>query len=424
MKILFLSQHYWPEPCDTRTSQLAALMSAKGHSSTALTTFPNYPFGKVYKGYEQCIVEKEVRDGVSVVRVPMLTDHSKSRLKRGASYLSFCVTAFFLGALFTKRPDLIWIHHPPLTTAVAGYMLAKLKRVPFVLEIHDLWPETLISTGMIRQGRVTRAISTVCGFLYRRAAKIIVSSPGMKENLVQKGVPSTQIEIVYQWADERLFQPTKRNEVIGAKFGLKGKTNVIFAGNQGTAQALDTVLDAAKRLQDVANLQFVLVGSGVETARLLSRAAKEKINNVRFIPHQNTTQMPGILAWADALLIHLRDDPLFAVTVPSKTQTYMAMGKPILCGVRGDTSQVIRDAQCGLDFDPECPKSMESAVRDFLIATPEQRIQMAESALAYYRENFSQRRSLLIYEQMFRKIVSPSLSVEQASEDRSSDKAA
>ena len=182
MRILFLSMHYRPEPCDTRTSVLAQEMAKRGHQCTALTSFPNYPFGKVYTGYKQRLWNRTQIEGVDVVRVPMVPDHSRSAKRRALSYLSFGFSSALLGAFLTKKPDLIWIHHPPPTTGLAGCIIAKLKRVPYVYEIHDLWPETLMSTGMVKESWVTRAIASVCRFLERGASAIVVTSPGMKSH--------------------------------------------------------------------------------------------------------------------------------------------------------------------------------------------------------------------------------------------------
>ena len=323
MKLLFLSMHYKPEPCDTRTSQLAAGMVEAGHDATVVTSFPNYPFGKIYDGYKQSICKKQKIDGVDVVRVPMFPDHSKSKKRRALSYLSFGFSSAFLGALFTRRPDLIWIHHPPLTTGIAGYVLAKIKRVPFVYEIHDLWPQTLMSTGMMQEGRVTQSIRRVCDFLHRRASAIVVTSAGMKAQLVADGLDGNKIYVYHQWAPDESM-PRKRDQTTADKYGLEGKFNVLFTGNTGVAQGLDTVLDAAKSLIEEKDLQITIVGAGVELAHLQQRVEKEGISNVQFTGQVTHSEVQSLLPWADALLVHLKRYPLFEITIPSKTQTYLA----------------------------------------------------------------------------------------------------
>lgn len=401
MKILFLSQHYRPEPCDTRTSKLAEGMARLGHNVTALTSFPNYPFGKVYEGFKQSVCQRSQIDGVDVVRVPMYPDHSRSSKKRALSYLSFGMSAAFLGALFTKRPNLIWIHHPPLTTGFAGYFLAKVKRVPFVFEIHDLWPESLTSTGMIKEGRVTRMIRKACHFLHQRAAAIVVTSPGMKTHLERQNVNPNKIVVIPQWADDNLFRPVDQDLELGMRHGLIGKRSIVFAGNLGIAQGLDTVLDAAKQLKDLFDFQFVLVGDGVEAKRLRARCESEGIENVRFVGQQPAAEVAKFLAWADAALIHLKRDPLFAITIPSKTQAYMACGVPILCGVAGDGADAVEAADCGFLVTPDDAEDLSMKVRTMLALPESKRLELGENAIDYFRENYERTGIVAKYEALF-----------------------
>jgi colanic acid biosynthesis glycosyl transferase WcaI len=404
MKLLFLSMHYKPEPCDTRTSQLAAGMVELGHKSTVISSFPNYPFGKVYAGYRQKICQKEKIDGVNVMRVPMFPDHSKSKKRRALSYLSFGFSSAFLGALFTRRPNLIWIHHPPLTTGIAGYIIAKIKRVPFVYEIHDLWPQTLMSTGMIAEGKVTRAIQHVCDFLHRRAAAIVVTSAGMKAQLVADGLDGNKIYVFHQWAPDE-SSPCLRGQFTADKYGLNGRFNVMFTGNTGVAQGLDTVLDAAKRLSDEPKLQITIVGAGVELTSLQQRVVDEKISNVRFTGHVTHVEVQELLPWADALLVHLKNDPLFEITIPSKTQSYLAAGRPILCGVNGDTAKVVSESYAGPCFDSEDSEAMAGAIRD-LIAMPTDALeQLGLNARHGYMRSCSKAKLLARYEMLFADIL-------------------
>ncbi len=414
MRILFLSRHYWPEPCDTRESQLAALMAASGHHATALTTYPNYPNGKVYRGYEQCIVEKETRDGVTIVRVPMIMENRRTRLRRTVSRFSFFLTSLFLGVMFTRRPEIVWIQFDSLSTAFAGYLLAKMKRAPFVIEISDLDPIRANSASK------PRSFPRVAKFLFHRASRIVVPSPCMKSHMSEHGVPTNKVDVIYKWADEQTFRPTVRHEMFGNKFGLNRVHNIVLAGDHEVAESLDTVLDAAKRLSDEPRLQFVFVGSGPETARLLERAAKERIDNVRFIPHQNRSQMPNILAWGDAMLLHRAG----VDTVPAKTQTYMASGKPILCGVAGETMQIVEDARCGIVFEPGSSESLVGAVREFLLLSEADREAMGANSRVYYEQNFSQQTLAKVYSQLFAKIVGPQLVLESVEQESTLQRAA
>lgn len=405
LKVLFLSMHYRPEPCDTRTSQLAKAFAAKGHRATALTSFPNYPFGKVYAGYRQRLCKKEGVDGVNLVRVPMIPDHSKSSKKRALSYLSFGASAAMIGSFVTRRPDLIWIHHPPLGTGLAGWFLATVKRVPFVYEIHDLWPETLTSTGMVREGRLTHAIRKVCNFLHKRADAVVVTSHGMKLHLERQGLAPDKIHVLPQWADEETYKPVPRNAAFGDEHGLSGKFNIVFAGNIGVAQRLDTALEAASRLRDLPDVQIVFVGAGVELEGLQRRAQDEGLTNVRFLGQQPPEAMPDFCAWGDGLLVHLKNDPLFAIMIPGKVQTYMACGSPILCGVAGDAADLVSSANAGLCFPPEDAQAMEMAIRQLVSMSPSERKALGQNAVAGYEQFCSKAMLVDRYESLFQKVV-------------------
>jgi colanic acid biosynthesis glycosyl transferase WcaI len=408
MKILFISMHYKPEPCDTRTSQLAAGMVEAGHKATVVTSFPNYPFGKIYDGYKQKLCKKEQIDGVNVVRVPMFPDHSMSKKRRALSYLSFGFAGAFLGSLFTRRPDIIWIHHPPLTTGIAGYILAKIKRVPFVYEIHDLWPQTLVSTGMVKHGKLTERIQRICNFLHHRAAAIVVTSPGMKAQLIADGMKPDKIYVFPQWAQNETISDAKDLEV-ELRYGLTNKFNIFFTGNMGVAQGLDTVLDAAKQLTDIQNLNISMVGAGVELDRLKQRTADEGIQNVQFTGQITHNEVQALVPWADGLLVHLKRDPLFAITIPSKTQMYMASGRPILCGVDGDASSLVEDSNGGICFPSEDPKAMANAIRQLFVMSNEEREVMGTQARQGYERHCSKHTLLNHYEMLFADILNISL---------------
>lgn len=384
-----------------------------------MTSFPNYPFGKTYPGYRQKLWSREVEDGVELVRVPMIPDHSKSKKKRTISYLSFAASAAFIGALVTRRPDLLWIHHPPLGTGLAGGFIAALKRIPYVYEIHDLWPETLTSTGMIREGRITRTITRVCNFLYRRASALVVTSAGMKRRLCDQGIPDEKIVVMPQWADERTFAPVPRDEAFGLEHGLKGKFNVLFTGNVGIAQRLDTALDAAAMLDDLADLQIVIVGAGVELENLKSIAESRGLTNVRFLGQFPRETMPRFFAWADGLLAHLKRDPLFEITIPSKVQVYLSAGKPILCGVAGDAAELVDGHGAGICFPSEDPVAMANAMRALYDMSAEQRAEMGANARSGYESTCSQAALVPRYEALFANILgqsAPRFAIHEAEE--------
>lgn len=363
MRILLISQWYDPEP-NFKAAPLGASLAARGHQVTVLTGFPNYPHGRIYPGYRQRLWQAEEREGVRVLRVPLYPDHSRSPLRRSLHYLSFATSAAVIGAALCGPTDVIWVYHPPLTAAVPAWWIGKLQRAPFVLEIQDLWPETLEVTEMVSSERVLRWVGRMAEFFYTRAAAITVISPGFKRHLVARGVPTGKIHVIPNWADEDIYRLVPPDPLLARLHGLAGRFNVVYAGNIGPGQALGTVLDAAATLTDLPDAQFVLIGDGMDRARLEQAAARRGLTNVRFLPHQPAYRMPHLLALADVLLVHLKRDPLYEVTIPSKTLAYLACGRPILCAVAGDAATVVHDAGAGVICPPQDPPAMARAVRE------------------------------------------------------------
>lgn len=363
MRILMLTQWFDPEPA-TKGLSFARALQRRGHDVEVLTGFPNYPGGKLYPGYRVRGLQREVSDGVLVTRVPLYPSHDASGVRRTLNYLSFAASACLIGMPATRRPDLIYVYHPPLTADLAAVVTATVKRVPFVCDIQDLWPDTLRATGMLRSRRGLQAVDAGCRVVYRRAAHLVVQSEGFRRALVGRGVPDGKLSVIHNWCDEDLLHieddPKVRHELdAGHRF------NVVFAGTMGKAQGLDCVIEAAALLQhSVPRAQLVLVGDGVEHDRLQRLAIEKDLHNVRFLPRRPMAEIGGVLAAADVLLVHLKDDPLFRLTVPSKTQAYLAAGKPILMAVRGDAADLIERSGSGVVCEPEDAASLAGAIAD------------------------------------------------------------
>ncbi|NDJ86163.1 MAG: glycosyltransferase family 4 protein, partial [Chloroflexi bacterium] len=340
--------------------------------------------------------------GVRVLRHPLYPDHSRSGIKRALSYLSFMLVAAVLGPVLCGKTDILWVYHPPLTTGVAGWWLSLWRRAPFVYEIQDMWPESLTATGMISNKSILGVLGRIARFIYRRARAMTVISPGFKENLITKGVPPHKVHVVPNWTDERIYGPTSRDVSVGQDFELAGRFNVVFAGNMGPAQGLQTVIEAAQQLLDVPEIQFVFIGDGLALQGLQESA--HGLSNVSFIDRQPAENMPGFFAWADALLVHLRSDPLFAITIPSKTLAYLASGRPIICAVAGDGAEVVRQANAGLICPPEDPDALAKTVRTLYTMQPAEREAMGEAGRQAYLAHYRREKAVDRYEQLFEEI--------------------
>lgn len=403
MRIVILTQYFLPEPID-RTRLLANALAQKGHTVTVITGFPNYPGGKVYPGYQIRWRQWEEKAGMRILRVPLYPDHSQSRIRRIANYASFAVAASILGSALCGPADVMWVYHPPLTVGVPAWWISLLRRVPFVYEIQDLWPETLAATGMMPSPRVAMLMNRLAQFVYKRASAITVVAPGFKRNLITKGVPADKIHIIPNWADEEIYRPVPRDQTLADEYGLAGHFNIVFGGNIGTAQALDTVLDTAENLKETC-VQFVIIGDGIELPRLKRKAEEYGIKNVLFVGRQPPERMPHFFAWADALLIHLKKDPLFEITIPSKTTAYLACGRPIICAIPGDATQVIQFAGAGVTCPSEDNRALVRAIREMVAMPVEQREAMGQCGRDAFLAHYS--RSVLItrYLNLFAQIV-------------------
>jgi len=403
MRILLLSQWFDPEPMP-RGLAFARALREQGHEVEVLTGFPNYPGGKVYPGYRIRLAHREVMDGVPVLRVALYPSHDTSSLKRLLNYASFMVSAGVLGALFTRKPNVFYVYHPPLTVGIAAAFISLVKRVPFVYDIQDLWPDALGATGMVKCRHLLRAVESVCRFVYRQAAHIVVLSPGLKMTLVDRGVPEGKIDVIYNWADEGQLL-LKGDPTVARELGMEDRFNVVYAGNIGKAQALEAVIRAAKILEDRhPQIQFILVGDGVETERLRQFTDDMGLGNVRFLPRRPMSEIGCVLGLAQVLLVHLRDSPLFESTIPSKTQAYLAMGKPILMAARGDAADLVLHSGGGIVCEPENPESMADGVRRLSELGPGALRRMGERGARFYAERLSLNTGTLRFIEVFRRL--------------------
>jgi len=371
MRILLLTQWYPPEPQEF-LAEMAQSLQALGHEVTVLTGFPNWPSGEVYPGYRIKPWQRETLDGVNLIRVPLYPDHSRSGLKRILNYFSFALSATLLGPWLVRRVDVIHVI-PPVTVAVPAWVLSHLWGISFTHEIQDIWPETLAATGMINNQRVLAAIGRFAQWVYRHSSAIRVITPGFKANLVQKGVPAGKIHVISNWVDTSFYRPVEPDPELSVKLGLAERFNVMYAGAMGPAQNLETVLDAAKLLEDLPHVQLVLVGDGIERPRLQEIAQARGIRNVTFLGRYPGEAMPSMYALADVLLVQLRDDPLFRITIPHKIFTCMASGKPVLAAVEGDAAAVVESAHTGLTCPPSNSHALAETIRRFYKMSADER---------------------------------------------------
>lgn len=389
MKILLLSQWFEPEPT-FKGLVFAKTLQARGHDVQVLTGFPNYPGGRLYQGYRVQWRQREVIDGVEVIRVPLYPSHDRSALGRIANYLSFALSAAMLGPFLTRRADIVYVYHPPGTIALPALVLKILRRSPYVFDIADLWPDSLMATGMMANSAVLRLIGWWCRVAYRHAAAVVATSPGYVPALIDRGVPAGKIAVIHNWCAEAEIGSPVISEERRRALGFHGRFNIVFAGNMGSAQALDSVLEAAAlALARVPAAQFVFIGSGIDADRLAGLTRTRGLTNVVFLPRRPYSEIGEVLVQADVLLVHLADRPLFRITTPSKIQAYLYMGRPILAAVRGDAADLVQRAGAGLVCAPESPEQLCNAVLTLSRLSRHELDAMGERGRTFYDRELS-----------------------------------
>lgn len=405
MRILMLTQWFQPEPF-YKGVPFARELVGRGHEVEVLTGFPNYPGGKVYPGYRIRAFQREVIEGIPVTRVPLYPSHDRSSLGRIANYASFAFSSALAALLTMKKPDVVYVYHPPATIGLAAVTISFLRKVPFVYDVQDLWPDTLAATGMIRNKNVLSVIGWWCRAVYASAARVVVLSTGFKERLVQRGVPANKVEVIYNWADNDMESAREPDQELARELGAEGKFNVVFAGTMGKAQGLDAVLGAAELLAGKKYpIRFVFVGGGIDVERLKTEVEARHLMNVVFLPRLPLAEIGTVLDAADVLLVHLKDDPLFAITVPSKTQAYMAAGKPILMAVRGDAANLVSEAAAGIVCPPENPPEIADAVERLFLLPVGDRMILGRNGREYYEKYLSLSKGVDQFERIFFEVV-------------------
>jgi colanic acid biosynthesis glycosyl transferase WcaI len=383
-RVLLLTQWFDPEPT-FKGLVFARELLRQDFEVEVVTGFPNYPGGKVYPGYKIRWIQRERIDGVEVTRLPLYPNHDQSAIKRVLNYASFAASALFYGLFMAKRADVMYAYHPPLTVGVSACLIRWFRGIPLVYDIQDMWPDTLRATGMLHNPRVLGLVGRVCDWVYRRVDQLVVLSPGFKCLLVHRGVPERKIEVIYNWADESALMTPLGS--LPANFPGRDRFKIVFAGNMGKAQALFSVLQAAAILQGRGSrVCFVMLGGGVEVGRLKELTNALALDNVVFLSAVPMAEVGTVLSAADALLVHLKKDPLFEITIPSKTQAYMAVGRPLLMAVNGDAADLVTQSDSGLAAESENPVALADAAQRLADMPWDQLHTMGSRAQQFYKE--------------------------------------
>lgn len=397
MNILFLSDNFPPEtnaPA-SRTFDHTKYWAELGNQVTVVTCAPNFPEGEVHQGYQNKWFSSEVVEGVRVIRVKTFIYSNEGFFLRIMDFLSFMVTSFFAG-LFLSKPDVVVATSPQFFTACAGAALGFVKRTPFVFELRDLWPDSIVAVGAIKEGLICNMLRKLELFLYQRSSLIVSVTEAFKTNLVLRGVPEQKICVVANGIDPRAFRgPLSKNHELKRSLGLEKQFVVGYIGNHGLAQGLAVVLEAARKISDSLPVVFLLVGSGAQREDLIEKAKTERIKNVIFVPRQNKTQIINYWSICDLSLIHLINEPIFQTVIPSKLYEAMGLGLPIILGApRGEATSLVKKYNCGVVIDADNADRLADAVMDLyndLGLRNKLAINGLENSSRYFRDHLAEK---------------------------------
>lgn len=384
MNVLIFSQHFWPE--SFRINEVTLSLRAAGCAVSAFTGQPNYPEGRVFDDYRPWRVQIDRMDGIELFRVPLVPRGKGGAVRLFANYVSFILSSIIFGPMLLRRRriDAIFVYGTsPILQAIGALFIGRLKRAKVVLWVQDLWPESLVATGFVTNPLALAAVEKVVRWIYRRSDMVLVQSEAFLES-VRPMAGATPVRYYPNPGELGFTAGADEPPPVELQPGF----NVVFAGNLGTVQALDTVIDAAERLRDIPEIRFVFIGSGSRGEWLADAVARRGLRNVSLLGRFPPSAMPSLMQQASALLVSLARSPILAQTVPSKVQAYLAAGRPIIASLDGEGARVVEQAAAGLSCPAEDAPALAEAVRRLYSAPQSERERMGRNGHRFYREHF------------------------------------
>lgn len=368
MKILFLS-HYFPPEVNapaTRTYEHCRQWAAAGHEVTVITCAPNHPKGEVFKGFNNNLYHVSHVDGIKVVRVWTYITANEGFLKRTLGYISYMIAAI-IASCFVGKQDMVLSTSPQFFNGLAGFFVSKIKRSPWVLEIRDLWPESIVAVGAIKNTAIIKCLEHIERFCYRKADHVIAVTQSFKKHILARGGQADKLSVIYNGVDLSLFDSQEsQNKADAARyFGVHYEPSMFFAayvGTHGMAHHLETILEAAHILKDHPSIRFLMAGDGSEKAKLLKIKHEKDLQNVIMLDQLPKADMPRLWQLVDASLVLLKRSDLFKTVIPSKIFESMAMKRPIVLGVEGEVADIIQESDAGICITPEDASELAQAV--------------------------------------------------------------
>ena len=389
MRILVLSQYFWPE--NFRINDVVEGLASRGHEVTVYTGLPNYPGGSFFEGYGWLGPFRQAFKRAQVRRVPLIPRGRSGSLRLALNYLSHAFLATVLAPFQARGEfDAILVYEPsPMTIGVPARVLRALKRAPLLFWVQDLWPESLSATGAVRSRTLLALVDRVIKWIYRGCDRVLVQSEAFVASVQAHGVPLERIRYLPNSAEDfyRKLEPEAQSE-------LPAGFRVMYAGNIGAAQDFATILAAAERLRGEPHIQWIVLGDGRMREWVASEVKRRGLGNVHLLGQRPAESMPRYFAHADVLLATLRREPIFAYTIPSKIQSYLACGRPVIAAMEGEGGRIVRSAGAGWAVAPEDPGALAEAVRAASRLERTELDAMGNRGEAWFREHFEREKLL------------------------------
>lgn len=389
MKVLLWSQYFWPE--SFRINDLVPALTDRGIEVTVLTGKPNYPEGRVFVGYSVAGIQHERHAGAEVLRVPVVPRGKASPFRLAINYLSFILSGYLFApfALGGRRFDAVFVYAPsPLLQALPAIFIARVKRAPLVVWVQDLWPESLAATGFVRGRFALSAIERVVRYIYRHSDMILIQSEAFRAPVSRLVDDVRKIRYYPNSVEESFVNSGDNDDVAGIAQAVRSSFSVVFAGNIGTAQSVDTIVEAADRLKSYPEIRFFLVGSGSRATWVAEEIERRKLDNIVLTGRFPPEDMPAIFRAASGLLVTLKDEEIFSYTIPSKLQAYLAVGIPVIACLNGEGARVVSDAKAGIVCAAADPVGLVNAVLRLYALSREERARLGENGQRYFREHY------------------------------------